>query len=132
MNKAIGAATLLFLGLVQPAIAAAAPPGPERRVECPDRAAREADKAYDARALNDCEVRWTRLVDARQTGGETQDEFVNTCAKRCGVKRDRLSGSTLALIVLGLGAAGGAAAAAGGGKGGASDPPPVDPPPASP
>jgi hypothetical protein len=115
MFKAMGAAALLLLTQVQPALAADAP-GVDRKADCPDKTAGETNKAYGTRALDYCQVSWTRLVDARQTGGQTQGEYVNACAKRCGVNHG-LSGTTLALIVLGLAAVGGAAAAAGGGGG---------------
>ncbi len=113
MFKAWAAAALLLLA--QPAAAADAP-GLDRNADCPDKAAHDTSKAYGARALNGCQVSWTRLVDARQTGGATQDEYIKSCARRCGANRNNgLSGATLALIVVGLAAVGGAAAAAGGG-----------------
>jgi hypothetical protein len=93
---------------------------------CPDRTAREAARTYGLRARNFCEVQWSSLLTARQTGGATHDEFIDSCLRRCATARGATSGAPLGWILGGVGAAalaGGVAAGAGGG----SHPPPASP-----
>jgi hypothetical protein len=115
MKKALVAVALWAAAMAGP-VAAANARTDDRRAVCPTREASETDVAYSDRAQSYCEVRWTGLVAARQTGGRTHDEFINACAKRCAPKYGSKGGANLALIGLGLAAAGGAAGAAGGGS----------------
>jgi hypothetical protein len=85
---------------------------------CPDRGVREGARAYSLRARDFCGAGWTRLRGAGRTGGQTHDEFIDTCLRQCVTARAATSGASLGWILGGVGAAalaGGVAAGAGGG-----------------
>jgi len=82
--------------------------------DCPGPVQHEDRKAYGERSRDYCEVRWKTLADAQQTGGQTQDAYVDPCQRRC-VAAYGDTGNQLGLILGGVGAlalVGGVAAAA--------------------
>jgi hypothetical protein len=86
---------------------------------CPDRGVREGARAYSLRARDFCAAGWTRLLGAGRTGGQTHDEFIDTCLRQCVTARSATSGASLGWVLGGVGAAalaGGVAAGAGGGS----------------
>ncbi|HLZ82300.1 MAG TPA: hypothetical protein VKQ54_01955 [Caulobacteraceae bacterium] len=125
MKTLLIAVLLVTMGAAGPLRAAEA--AGDRDV-CPDRGPREEARAYGLRAHDYCEARWTRLLAARQTGGQTHDEFVDGCLRRCVTERKATSAAPFGWFLGGslvLGALLGGAAAGGGGGG-------VNTPPASP
>ena len=78
--------------------------------DCPRVAEEKLRKVSYDRQRGYCEVRWTELVAAHETGGRTHDEFIRTCTTSCQV--------ILAPVASQLGLLGGAGAAglAGGAK----------------
>ncbi len=116
MKSLLIAAWLLGWGTAGPLSAAE---GPIARDGCPDRGVREAARAYGLRARDYCGASWTSLLGAGRTGGQTHDEFIDTCLRQCVTARGATSGASLGWILGGVGAAalaGGVAAAAGGGS----------------
>jgi hypothetical protein len=76
------------------------------------------------RASVACEVEWTDALRARQSGGQTHDEFVDACLRRCVKARGTTSGAPLGYLLGGIGAAAlGGGVAAGFGGGGPNTPP---------
>ena len=117
MKTALTLTAVLMFGMASQAAAEEARTTPPA---CPVRLHDEGKQPFVDRVHNYCEVRWSELVAARQTGGQTHDEFINACARKCaGDLAEKQAGSNLALYAGGAALlVGGAAAAAssGGGK----------------
>jgi hypothetical protein len=117
---------VLLLGSVGAGSLSAAD-APRDRDACSDRGAREAAKAYGARARDYCEVRWTGRLAERETGGQTHDEFVDGCLRRCVTSRNATAGAPLGWVLGGAIDATALAAAIAAGTGGHAPPPPASP-----
>jgi hypothetical protein len=96
----------------------------DRQPSCPAKATGEA---YGPRARDYCEVRWTSVLAARETGSQTHDEFIDTCLRRCVTARGATAGAPLGWILGGVGAAALAGGVAAGSGGGGSHAPPASP-----
>lgn len=81
---------------------------------CPAHLPHEDGRTYGLRAHDYCRVRWTGLLAARETGGQTHDEFVDGCLRRCVAGTPGaplgwiLGGGTLAAALYGTMSGGGA------------------------
>ena len=92
---------------------------------CPARGQNEATRLFRDRTHSYCEGRWQALVSARDTGGQSHDQFINVCARKCyGDVGAQVAGSQLAVIggIVGAGAIAGVAAAASSGHGAPASP----------
>jgi hypothetical protein len=93
----------------------------------PARATREAGGAYGRRASVACEVQWTNGLTARRTDGQTHDEFVDACLRRCVKIHGATSGAPLGYLLGGIAAAALAGGVTAGFGGGGPNTPPASP-----
>jgi hypothetical protein len=120
MKMLLSFVLLLGWGGIAPTAALAAPA--DRHAECPDRREHEDGRDYGARVRDYCEVRWRRLLAVRQTGGQTHDELIDGCLRRCIPTRE--AGTPLGW---GLGSVAGDVLISALVSLGGSDPPPASP-----
>jgi hypothetical protein len=82
MRKGFAVALLLLLGCAGQAAAADTVDVP--RALCPVRATGEDAASFDARAYDHCETLWRDLLALNRAGGQTHDQFIRRCARKCG------------------------------------------------
>ena len=102
MRTLLIAVLLLWSGGAGPMAAAGAP---RDRDACPDRLHGDDGKAYGVRARGYCEVRWTAMLATRSAAGQTHDESVDGCLRRCVTLRNATTGAPLDWILGGIWAA---------------------------
>ena len=56
---------------------------PEGNARCPGVHDRETRETYTAHRRDYCDARWRRLVAASATRGETHDQFMDRCERKC-------------------------------------------------
>ena len=92
---------VLLLGSGAAGFASAAD-APRVRDDCPKRGTHEDGGAYGLRARSYCEARWTSLLSARETGGQTHDEFLDRCLHQCVTAENATAGAPLDWILGGI------------------------------
>ncbi len=124
MNKVFVAAFALVLAAAGQASAAQGAVS-----TCPARQPSEADASFSDRTHSFCEVRWQDLVGNHATAGQTHDEYLNVCVRKCagdlgaktaGRQLSQVGGGNTGYILGGLavaGAIGGGVAASSGSSG---------------